>query len=66
MRWKHRGALAAALLAFGSAASAEPPGAKRLEQAIADYNRAMNTEERDLRLEMFRRSARLFAHAIEA
>ena len=66
MRWKYRSALASALLAFGSAASAEPPGTERLEQAVADYNRAMNTEERNLRLEMFRRSARLFAHVIEA
>lgn len=66
MRWGHGSALAVALLSFGGVASAELPASGVLERAIADYSSAMDTEERSLRLEMFRRSARLFAHAVEA
>ncbi len=58
-------ALAVVWLARAPGASAAIDGGV-LEAAIAAYATAMDTEERSLRLETFRRSERLFARAIES
>jgi tetratricopeptide (TPR) repeat protein len=59
-------ALAAALVWLTAAgADANEPTAL-VEEAVAAYTQALNTEERDLRLEEFRRAERLFARAATA
>lgn len=58
-------ALAVVWLARAPGASAVVDGGV-LEAAVAAYATAMDTEERSLRLETFRRSERLFARAIES
>ena len=70
MRSRRRaGALALALLALpltqARADADAGPRRTQIEAAIEVYARALETEERDLRLEEFRRAERLFARAAE-
>jgi len=54
-----------ALLAMPLAAAKADPRV-RLVEAVDAYSAALDTEDRDLRLEKFRRSERLFAAAVDA
>jgi tetratricopeptide (TPR) repeat protein len=63
-------ALTAWLLAGPAAAAGEPAvepagDASLVEAAVASYSRALDTAERDARLEEFRRAERLFRRAVE-
>ena len=58
-------ALTVALL-FTQPAGAELDGGAALEEAIATYTRALDTPERDARLQTFRRAELLFARTVEA
>lgn len=49
------------ILGFASSVAAQAPNSSLLDQAIASYGRGLDTTERALRLEEFRRSERLFA-----
>jgi tetratricopeptide (TPR) repeat protein len=53
------------VLALGVAASASASALTLLGDAIDAYTLALNTEDRDLRLEEFRRAERLFARILE-
>jgi tetratricopeptide (TPR) repeat protein len=54
-----------AALALCAAAEAQEPQSELLLQGVASYTRGLNTEERDERLEEFRRAERLFARVAE-
>ena len=49
------------LVGLAGSAAAQAPSAPLLDQAIASYGRGLDTPERSLRLEEFRRAERLFA-----
>jgi tetratricopeptide (TPR) repeat protein len=53
--------LVAAIVGLAGTTSAQAPSSQLLEQAIASYGRGLDTAERALRLEEFRRAERLFA-----
>jgi len=57
--------LAAAIAIGAASAGAQEPQAATIEAAIASYQTALDTSERDLRLEGFRKAERLFARAAE-
>jgi tetratricopeptide (TPR) repeat protein len=59
-------AVAVAALALAAPTAAQEPTRVLLEEAIASYTRGLNTEERDQRLEEFRRAERLFARVVES
>lgn len=58
-------ALLLAALAWPAAAAGEPDAGSSLDAAIAAYTRALDTPERDLRAQAFRRAELLFAQTIE-
>ncbi len=53
--------LSAAIAAWAASGVAQRPEAVRVEEAIASYRVALDTSERDARLEGFRKAERLFA-----
>ena len=53
--------LLGALPAAGQPAADAAAGPSQIEEAVASYGRALDTPERDRRLEAFRRAERLFA-----
>lgn len=57
-------ALALLLSMLATASAAQRSDEELLDAAISSYTEALNTEDRDLRLETFRRSERLFAAAV--
>jgi tetratricopeptide (TPR) repeat protein len=57
--------LVGAFPAAGEPASDRPLNASLIEEAVASYGRALDTADRDPRLEEFRRAERLFARAAE-
>jgi tetratricopeptide (TPR) repeat protein len=63
--WALAVALLALPLAQARAAGQGEPRLSQIEQAIETYTRALETAERDLRLEEFRRAERLFARVAE-
>jgi len=60
------GILALAVVFWAAAASALSPEAAQLEDAIASYQSALDTSERDARLEGFRKAERLFARIAQS
>ncbi len=53
--------LGAAIAAWAASGVAQQPEAARVEEAIASYRTALDTPERDARLEGFRKAERLFS-----
>jgi len=58
--------LAAAIACWAASAAAQRPEAAQIKEAIASYRAALDTSERDSRLEGFRKAERLFARAVDS
>jgi tetratricopeptide (TPR) repeat protein len=58
--------LALAVACWAASASAQAPNAAQIEEAIASYQSALDTSERDARLEGFRKAERLFARIAQS
>ncbi len=58
--------LAAAIACWAASAAAQQLEAVQIEEAIASYRAALDTSERDSRLEGFRKAERLFARTAES
>jgi hypothetical protein len=58
--------IALALLGWAEPARAAGPGEPLVEEAIAAYTQALNTEDRARRIEQFRHAGRLFARVIDS
>lgn len=58
--------LGATIAAWAASGVAQQPDAAQLEEAIASYRAALDTSERDSRLEGFRNAERLFSRVVAA